>query len=92
MIREKRDPMVIGDVNLLGLQFNYNIDHSEFESNSIEVFYMDYNFSTYTQPGLSCFDPYVTSLDYLCNTGMPESYVPKSSIINWRDALTNFSG
>ena len=80
------------DTYISGLGALNYIDHDKFVANSIEVFYMDYSFNAYAQSGLSLFDPYVTSLDYLCNSGMPKSYVPKSSIINWRDALESFSG
>lgn len=77
------------DTYISGLGALNYIDHELFTKNSIEVFYMDYDFDSYKQPGLSSFDPYVTSLDFLCNNGIPELYKPKSRLINWRDAIAN---
>ena len=79
------------DTYISGLGALNYIDHDLFESHSIDIFYMDYKFEHYPQPGLELFDPYVTSLDYLCNLGIPKDYEPKSKLIHWRDMLSRQS-
>ena len=76
------------DTYISGLGALNYIDHDLFESHSIDVFYMDYKFEHYPQTGLDLFDPYVTSLDYLCNRGIPKDYAPKSRVTHWRDMIS----
>ena len=64
------------------------LDHSLFEKNGIEVFYIKYRFSGYSKDG-SEYTPFVSSLDPISYLGKDVRKSMNSQIVNWRDAIKN---
>ncbi len=64
---------------------NY-LDHSLFEDNGIRVEYMNYLRMPYPQQ-FSAFNPYVSILDLIANTGKQGKEYIKSSTIYWKEFL-----
>ena len=64
---------------------NY-LDHSLFEDNGIRVEYMNYLRLPYPQQ-FSAFNPYVSILDIIANTGKQGKEYIKSSTIYWKEFL-----
>ena len=64
------------------------LDHTLFEENGVEVFYVKYRFSSYTK-NKSEYTPFVSSLDPISYLGKDAQKSMKSQIVNWRDAIKN---
>jgi hypothetical protein len=64
---------------------NY-LDHPIFETQNIQVRYMDYDFTPWPQLH-GIFTPYVTALDVLANLGPDSASILQSNTIHWSNAL-----
>jgi len=64
---------------------NY-LDHQLFEKHGIEIMYMDYRKTPYPQPGGS-FDPYVSILDLIANTGKEGKEFITSTTKKWKEFI-----
>jgi hypothetical protein len=62
------------------------LDHEAFEAAGIAVEYMDYDLSPYPQPH-GPFEPYVTALDVLANTGPGAAAHVNAGAVPWREML-----
>lgn len=62
------------------------LDHEAFEAAGITVEYMDYDLSPYPQ-GHGGFEPYVTALDLLANTGSAASAHISAGMVPWREMI-----
>jgi WbqC-like protein family len=62
------------------------LDHEAFESAGIAVEYMDYDLSPYPQQH-GPFEPYVTALDLLANTGRDAVSHVNAHLIPWREMV-----
>jgi len=67
---------------------NY-LNHNLFEQEKINVKYINYIFSVYSQ-AYGLFSPYVSIIDLFCNTGTEAINHIVSETIEWRDVLTGF--
>jgi hypothetical protein len=64
---------------------NY-LEHHLFEDNNIEVRYMDYNKALYPQLH-NAFNPYVSIIDLIANTGRQGHQFIQSQTTNWREFI-----
>jgi hypothetical protein len=62
------------------------LDHEAFDADGIAVEYMDYDLSPYPQPH-GPFEPYVTALDLLANTGPAASTHVGARLVPWREMV-----
>jgi WbqC-like protein len=62
------------------------LDHGAFESAGIAVEYMDYDLSPYPQQH-GAFEPYVTALDLLANTGPDAAAHVNAHTVPWREMV-----
>jgi hypothetical protein len=60
-------------------------DHQAFERAGIDVLYLDYDLSPYSQPH-GPFDPYVTVLDMIAHASAPSRRIG-AALVPWRDFL-----
>jgi hypothetical protein len=63
------------------------LDHEAFEGAGIQVEYMDYDLSSYPQRH-GAFEPYVTALDLLANTGPEAGAHVRVRTVPWREMVT----
>jgi len=76
---------VNGDVYLTGHGARNYIDHELFESNGIDVRYVEYSLSEYPQLHGN-FEPYISALDLIANTGPDaRNHHLKPRAIPWRE-------
>jgi hypothetical protein len=66
------------------------LDHEAFESAGIAVEYMDYDLSPYPQQH-GAFEPYVTALDLLANTGPAAAAHVNARAVPWREMVARQS-
>jgi hypothetical protein len=59
------------------------LDHESFEKAGVEVRYMDYRKTPYSQQH-GDFTPYVTALDLIANLGADGAEIVSSGTVNWR--------
>ena len=76
------------DIYLTGHGALNYLDHNLFERNSIEVFYIKYEFTPY-ETSLRDYTPYVTCLDAIAHLGAKTVKSMKSTMVHWSDAIIN---
>ena len=76
------------DIYLTGHGALNYLDHNLFERNSIEVFYIKYEFTPY-ETSLRDYTPYVTCLDAIAHLGAKTVKSMKSTMVLWSDAIIN---
>jgi hypothetical protein len=62
------------------------LDHDAFEAAGIEVHYMDYDLAPYPQLH-GAFEPYVTALDVMANTGPEAAAHVRARTVPWREMI-----
>ncbi len=73
-----------GDVYLTGHGGHNYLDHEEFEAAGVEVRYMDYALTPYSQLH-GPFTPFVSALDLIANTGSDAPMYVRPRTVPWRD-------
>ncbi len=76
------------DIYLTGHGALNYLDHNLFERNSIEVFYIKYEFTPY-ETSFRDYTPYVTCLDAIAHLGTKTVETMKSKMVHWSDAILN---
>jgi len=74
------------DIYLTGHGALNYLDHELFEQNSIEVFYIKYEFVPY-KTSVRDYTPYVSCLDAIAHLGAKTNGTMKSKMVHWSDAI-----
>jgi len=80
-----------GDIYITGHGAKNYLDHELFERNGVSVQYMRYERAPYPQLH-GAFDPHVTILDLIANTGHAGIEFIRSGTIHWRDFIKEGQG